>query len=223
MNIQKHKILFIICVISILIGLIVGFTYFILPYLNYENRTFTLTQRLLTEPRIILFYLSQLFYPLASRLSLEHDIIISTSITNTWATIPAILSCLLLIGLGLVTMKKTPFFSFAILFFFLNHMIESTVLPLELIFEHRNYLPSLFLFLPISALVITSIENCRSHSRYARPILIVGTITLLIFFGVNTYSRNQVWSSELLLMKDAYHKAPNNSRAAPTLQKNILK
>ena len=116
-------------------------------FLNgYPNRTFTPLQRLLTETRILVHYLSQIFYPAPTRLSLYHDVIVSRSLLQPWTTLPSLLVTLLFIGLALKWMASRPLLSFAILFFFVNHLIESTVIGLELVFEHRNYLP-LFLYL----------------------------------------------------------------------------
>ena len=67
---------------------------------GYDNRPFTLSERLLTEPRILIFYLGQIFYPLADRLSIEHDIEISTSLFQPWTTVPSILLILVLVGFG---------------------------------------------------------------------------------------------------------------------------
>ncbi|QTA81906.1 Uncharacterized protein dnl_42630 [Desulfonema limicola] len=113
---------------------------------SYEHRTFTLFQRIMTQPRILLLYLSQIFYPVPGRLSIEHDIAVSTSLFQPWTTIPAILTIIFLIGAAVILIKERPVVSFAIFFFFLNHVIESSVIALELVFEHRNYLPSMFLF-----------------------------------------------------------------------------
>ena len=113
---------------------------------GYRNRPFTLTERILTEPRIVLFYLSQIFFPLPNRLSVEHDVILSTSFFQPWSTLPAILLTFLLIGLGFSQIRKRPLIALAVLFFFLNHIIESSIIPLELVFEHRNYLPSMMVF-----------------------------------------------------------------------------
>ncbi|KKK87238.1 hypothetical protein LCGC14_2755230, partial [marine sediment metagenome] len=118
---------------------------------GYNHRPFSLTERLLTEPRIVFFYLSLIFYPMPNRLSIEHDITLSTSLFQPLTTLPAILLTLVIIGIGFSQIRKRPLIALAILFFYLNHIIESTVIPLELIFEHRNYLPSLFLFLPVAA------------------------------------------------------------------------
>ena len=68
----------------------------------------------------------------------------------------------------------------ALLFFFLNHIIESTVLPLELIFEHRNYLPAMFLFLPIAAGLQGLYDNCAFKKR---PVMAGALAGLLAAFA----------------------------------------
>ncbi|MCW5199378.1 hypothetical protein VU05_01400, partial [Desulfobulbus sp. F1] len=41
---------------------------------NYANRSFTFSERILTQPRIVLMYLFQIIFPIADNLSIEHDI-----------------------------------------------------------------------------------------------------------------------------------------------------
>jgi tetratricopeptide (TPR) repeat protein len=200
--------------------LFLGVLYLLTPYINYDGRTFSLTERILTQPRVLIFYLSQLFFPLASRLSLEHDVILSSSLFAPWTTLPSILVCLALIFFGFLLRRKAPLLSLAILFFFVNHGVESSIIPLELIFEHRNYLPSFFIFLPIAAWCIHSIDYPVTPLQ--RPIFLLFTIGLLIFFGINTFMRNQAWSSTLVLMQDAHTKAPNSHRAATNLAKEYF-
>ncbi|MGR0480910.1 MAG: tetratricopeptide repeat protein [Candidatus Electronema sp. V4] len=191
----------------------------LIPGLNYEHRTFTLAQRILTSPRILVFYLSQIFFPISSRLSLEHDFVLSTSLCFPLTTIPSILFCILLITLGF-TCRENQLFSFALLFYFLNHSVESTILHLELFFEHRNYLPSLFLFLPI-AYGCVSLFNSKKNI-YVRSVLIISGIVIFVFLGVNTHDRNQTWSSAITLWQDAHRKAPNSNRAAINLAREYI-
>ena len=89
---------------------------------GYERRTFNLTERLLTEPRIIIFYITQLLYPMPNRLSVNHDLTISHSLISPPSTLLAILfiSCLI-IGAFIIS-RKWPLMTFSILFFFLNHI-----------------------------------------------------------------------------------------------------
>ncbi len=179
---------------------------------GFQSRPFSLYERLLTEPRIVLFYLSLIFYPLPHRLSIEHDIIVSTSLFEPWVTLPAILFHLLLIGIGLSQIKKRPLLALAILFFYLNHVIESTIIPLELIFEHRNYLPSLFLFLPVAAGFKKLMDSYAKKNRSFRSVLACLSVLIIIGIGAGTYIRNMAWATEKALWEDAMHKAPNSHR-----------
>ncbi|MCD4663631.1 MAG: tetratricopeptide repeat protein [Bacteroidales bacterium] len=184
---------------------------------GYDYRPFSFAQRLMTEPMIVIYYLSQIFYPVPNRLSIEHDVLLSTSLFKPWTTLPAILTILLLIGTGLFLVKKRPIIGFAILFFFLNHVIESTIIPLELIFEHRNYLPSLFLFIPVSVGIKWLIDYYR-EKKFSMYIIIVSFVTLLLIgLGIGTYTRNMAWATEKSLWEDAMHKAPRSARPLTNL------
>jgi tetratricopeptide (TPR) repeat protein len=179
---------------------------------GYSGRPFTLSERLLTEPRVVLFYLSLIFYPLPERLSIEHDITVSTTLFDPWTTLPAIFFHLVLIGTGLFQIKKRPLLAFAILFFYLNHVIESTIMPLELIFEHRNYLPSLFLFLPVAAGFNKLLNHYEKKNQTFRFVLICSLILIIAGIGSGTYIRNMAWATEKTLWEDAMQKAPNSHR-----------
>jgi tetratricopeptide (TPR) repeat protein len=179
---------------------------------GFESRPFSLYERLLTESRIVLFYLSLLFYPLPSRLSIEHDIALSTSLFDPWTTLPAILIHLALIGIALSRVKKQPLLAMAILFFYINHAIESTIIPLELIFEHRNYLPSLFLFLPVAAGFKKLLDHYKERNKVFRYVLVCSSILIILGIGAGTYIRNMAWATEKTLWEDAMRKAPNSHR-----------
>jgi tetratricopeptide (TPR) repeat protein len=178
---------------------------------GYAGRDFTLAQRLLTEPRVILFYLSLLFYPIGSRLTFLYDIDISRSVFQPWTTLPAILIILIIIVFSFYTARKRPLVSFCIIFFFINHIIEGSFIPLELIYEHRNYIPSMLLFVPVAEFVIFAIH----YFSYKKMIQFVVTFSvIIIIFGLGdiTYRRNAIVSSEFLLWLDNTEKSPALSR-----------
>jgi tetratricopeptide (TPR) repeat protein len=179
---------------------------------GYENRFFTPMQRLMTEPRVLIFYVSQIFYPVPTRLSMEHDILISTSLLKPWTTLPSIGLVLSLIAFSLWKIRKMPIISFAILFYFLNHSIESTILDLELIFEHRNYLPSLFIFLPVSIGIRHVFDYYHVKKPFMFYTLVSFLILLLVGLGSGTYIRNMAWATERSLWGDAMEKAPGMMR-----------
>jgi len=175
-----------------------------------EERSFSLLERLITEPRIIIFYLSQIFYPIPSRLSLEHDIEISTTLFSPWTTAISIILILILVLFSLFKYRRWPLISFSVLFFFLTHTVESTIVPLELVYEHRNYLPSLFLFVPIS-IGFLKVTKFYENKKINYVIISFG-ILLIIGFGTGTIIRNMVWATESSLWNDAAEKAPDSAR-----------
>jgi len=52
-----------------------------------------------------------------------------------------------LVIFAFVTRKKYPLIFFGVLWFFIGHILESSFIPLDLYFEHRNYLPMVGLLL----------------------------------------------------------------------------
>jgi tetratricopeptide (TPR) repeat protein len=179
---------------------------------GYGVRSFCLSERFLTQFRVIVFYISQIFYPHPDRLSIDHDFPLSTSLMAPWTTLPAVMAVAALVLIGFSQIKKRPLLGFAILFFFLNHLIESTVLPLEIIFEHRNYLPSAFLFVPFAWGAITLLRGLRQKSHLVFSALVSCLVLLIISLGIGTYMRNMAWASQWTLWADAARKAPGNAR-----------
>jgi len=189
--------------------------------LNYgDARSFSPLERLMTQPRVILLYLSQIFYPVPTRLSIEHDVAVSTSLLHPWTTLPSLLLIAAMNVYAVIRVRKQPLLSFGILFFFANHLIESTVVGLELVFEHRNYLPSMFLFFPLAAGLKWLLNYYRRSSRAMAAVVAAFTTLLVVGFGTGTYIRNQAWASPRSLWEDAARKAPLSSRPLHNLAWN---
>ncbi len=178
---------------------------------GYEVREYTLIERLLTEPRVILFYISLLFYPMPDRLNLLHDFSISHSLINPPTTILAILFIFFVLGIAILKSRRWPLLSYCMFFFFLNHLIESSIFPLELIYEHRNYIPSMLLFLPVAILIVRLIKFF-SYKK-AMQVIFAGFITLiLVGQGHSTFMRNFVWKTNESLWLDTIDKSPHLPR-----------
>jgi protein O-mannosyl-transferase len=210
-NIKKYsKILFFPVVLILIIGLI--YTGGLSNALGgYEIRDFSMIQRLLTEPRVILFYLSLLFYPIISRLTLLYDIDISRSLFQPWTTIPSILLILFIISFAFYIARKRSLISFCIIFYFLNHLIEGSIFNLELIYEHRNYLPSMLVFIPLAEFIIYIIDYF-SYKKNIQLIVALGIVIILVAEGDITYGRNKIISDDFLLWFDNIDKSPGLSR-----------
>jgi len=108
---------------------------------RYEFRHFSFLERILTESRVLLAYVREIFIPNGASLGLFHDdIAVSTSLTQPLSTVLSILSLLALGWSACVFRKSQPMLFFGIAWFFAMHLLESSYLPLELYFEHRNYM-----------------------------------------------------------------------------------
>ena len=171
---------------------------------DYSFRHFTLAQRLLTQPRVVLHYISLLFYPAPSRLNLDYDFTLSYSLLSPPTTLLAILVIIGLLGLAIYTARKNRLYSFCILWFLGNLVIESSTIPLEIIFEHRTYLPSMLAVLLIVIIFDRTVKNKRTF--------IVSLVVVSMFFSYWTYERNKVWADELTLYQDCLKKSPEKWR-----------
>jgi Flp pilus assembly protein TadD len=182
---------------------------------DYNSRDFTLVQRVLTQFRVVILYISLLLWPQPLRLSLDHDFALSYSLTNPITTLLSMTIIIVLILLAILLAKRDPLISFCILWFFGNLVIESSIIALELVFEHRNYLPSMLAILLLVALVF----------RYLRPAWL-GVVALCVMgtlFTVWTFERNKDWSDELSLYRDCVEKAPGKARPYNNLGAVLLR
>jgi len=178
---------------------------------DYAIRPFTMWERLLTETRVVVFYISLLLYPVSSRLMLNHDFIISKSLFDPWTTMAAILFIIGCLGLTVAFARKKPLISFCIIFFFLNHVIEGSIIPLELVFEHTNYVPSMLLFVPLSIFAIHVLDYFSYRKVF--QITIALSISFLLFAqGHTVHMYNFLFKQPYLLWTDNIAKAPNLSR-----------
>jgi tetratricopeptide (TPR) repeat protein len=102
--------------------------------------------------------------------------------------------------------KRNRLLSFALFWFLANLAIESSFIPLEIIFEHRMYLPSAFLVLTL----VTGLYRLLSfrHVKVARAGLLFIVVSLMVF----TWQRNETWSSRENVWADVAQKAPNLTR-----------
>ncbi|MDY6851797.1 MAG: hypothetical protein SV487_06965, partial [Thermodesulfobacteriota bacterium] len=148
---------------------------------GFELRPFTMTERLITESRVIWLYLSLIVLPLPSRLNVDYDFAFSKSVFDPPTTFLSIILIAGILIFALVRAKKQPFLSFSILWFFGHLVIESSILPLDLVHEHRLYLASLG---PITIITAFVILKTKTRNMYAAPVILA---IIVIVFGVWTH------------------------------------
>jgi tetratricopeptide (TPR) repeat protein len=172
---------------------------------NCSGRDFSTMERVFTQFRVIIHYITLLFYPNPNRLALDYDFPISTSLLSPLSTLYSLFAIVSLLILSILLARRERLVSFCILWFFGNLIIESSVICLEMVFEHRTYLPSMFLILLFVAMLY---RVGKRNTAFISLLLVLASILL----GYWTFERNKVWQTSLSLWSDSASKYPNKAR-----------
>ena len=160
---------------------------------GYAIRGFTMGERLLTECRVLFSYLRWIALPDLRQLGLYHDdIVVSRGLMQPATTLPAVVGILSLLAGALALRRRLPLLCFGILWFFGAHVMESSVLPLELVFEHRNYVPLYGLLLG----VVGALAAIDMPAETRKLLIAVAALVCLLFAGL-TALRASEWRSPL--------------------------
>lgn len=174
---------------------------------SFNHRPFSMLERVLTEPRILCFYLSLILIPRINSFGLFHDdIALSTSLLSPWTTPFAIIFLASLIFSAFYYRKTKPLYSLGIGWFFIGHLLESSFFALEITHEHRNNLPSIGIILAIAASIP------YNHLIQTKKIIASFCFVSLILAG-STYLRASHWSSYQRL---AYYEAAHHPESPAT-------
>lgn len=177
---------------------------------GYSSRTFTITQRLMTEARVLILDIKWTLIPSVRDLGLYHDDVVkSIGLLAPITTLLSLLAMCALFGGAWLLRKRAPLVTLGILWFFAGHALESTILPLELIHEHRNYLPDYGILLSLISLLLLPRQSAHKVIRTAS---LIGFI-FASFLATVTWTRASQWSNKL---SQTYYEAqhhPNSSRA----------
>ena len=169
---------------------------------------------LFTEFRVIVTYLRLLVLPINQNLYYDYQVF------HSFLEPPVFLSFLFLLsifGLGVylfyrsrITDSGARLVAFGIFWFFITLSVESSIIPLHAIYEHRVYLPSAGAFSAFAVGAFLLIE--RFKTRKIKHIAISSTVLLLILLSYATYARNYIWQSEATLWEDVLQKSPRTAR-----------
>lgn len=213
-------------VVLLLIPGVLGLAWLLPGALNgsaYAARPFTLSERLFTEGRVLVGYLRWIVLPSPDALSLYHDdIALSTSWLSPWTTAASWVFLAALLGAALWLRRRLPLFALGVLWWFAGQSLLSTFVPLELVYEHRNYLPDWGVFLALFALLFTWSPPDAERRATLRLLTVGGVSALIALYGVFTAIRAQVWGNPYRL---AYFQAtthPQSPRASYDLGRMML-
>ncbi|MDR3387000.1 MAG: hypothetical protein P4L92_08095 [Rudaea sp.] len=206
---------FALLIVPLIAGLVWMSTWMFRNVGNY--RSFSIGERLLTEPRVLVDYIHWTLLPNLGALTFYHDdLVVSHGLIDPPTTLLAIVSLLALLGFAFWQRKTRPLFCLGILWFFAGHSMTATVIPLELVFEHRNYFPSMGLLLAAASLLALE-PGMRLPA--AKSLAAAG---LVAFFAFITFLRAEEWSNPLRLAYSEALKRPDSSRAQYELARTLI-
>jgi len=171
-------------------------------YLDYSNRDYGMGERLLTETRILWLYIRWTLMPLPSELGLYHDDFpFSRGLLEPPTTLISVIGLAGLAVSCFLLRRRKPLVALGIAWFLGGQLMESTIFPLELIYEHRCYLPDLGLLFALMSLLYP-LKNTAVW-RYPRYALL---LVALAGCGVATWVRAYNWRDNLsFAQSEAWH------------------
>ena len=176
-------------------------SYFFANHAYDWSRDFTLAERLLSQGRAVGYYLWRYLVPGVGYIGVYADgFEKSVGLLQPVSTLAWIVIHTLIVMLAVVCARRLPLLSLGILFFYVAHSMESGAIPLELFFEHRNYLPSMLLLLGIL------------HIPRQRLAIMVMVPVVLACAGLQ-YIQAQFWGDEQHLAKIMMVENPKSERA----------
>ncbi len=181
-----------------------------------RNRGWHPYERCITQFRVIVLYITLLIWPNPVRLNVDYDFPLSTGLFSPPSTFISLILLAVLVAFAVARARRNPLLSFAILWFFLNLAIESSFLPLDLVYEHRLYLPSMGPVMLFAGWILSI-----KHQRLKRAAM-AATAVFMVVLAYWTHERNVVWKNPVSLWEDNAAKSPNRARVHGNLGKAYL-
>ncbi|MBY0588961.1 tetratricopeptide repeat protein [bacterium] len=173
---------------------------------KYSVREFTLEERLLTQPRVLATYARLFVLPIPSQYNLLHDVRPSRSVFDPPTTFLAIVALIGYTGIAFAMSVRNRLLAFCMLWPLVTLVVESSILPLELIYEHRMYLPMFGLTLA------TAYVTGRLLLRQPLASWAIVLATVVLVLTSSTVIRNTVWKDHFTLWSDVIKKSPDLAR-----------
>lgn len=200
----------------------------------FSTRDFTLGQRLLSEARIVVDYIGWSLLPTPDALSFYHDDFqASTGLLSPWTTLSSLLAIAALLVAVVKARHRYPLVSLGLGLYFGCHLLTGTILPLELIYEHRNYFASFGLLLVVVPLLAAPrktdapLPAASARPRVHRPMAMslprqVALGGLLVYWMAATALTAYAWGNPLRLAQDLAARAPQSPRAQYELGRTYI-
>jgi protein O-mannosyl-transferase len=184
----------------------------------WAGRDFTLGERLLTQARVVIDYLSWTLFPSLRELSLYHDDYqVSRGLLRPATTLPAMLAIGALLAFVASLRRRRPLASLGLLWFLGAQLLTATILPLELVYEHRNYFASLGI-----CLLLADVLLLAPRTAPLQRIGVLVAVVALFAFTLTTHLRAREWSHPYRFAASEAAKHPQSPRATYALGRVLV-
>lgn len=184
---------------------------------QYALRDFSAWERILTQLRILPLYVSWMLIPSPDSLVFYYDQVQpSRGLFEPWTTAAGAITVAIALAFVVRARRSAPLAAFGVMLFFCAHLITSNVIPLELVFEHRNYLALLGVLLALCDAV--SRLPAQDGPRTVR----VAVAAALIGLAALTMIRSATWGNPFLLATDMAQRNPLSARASNDLGEQYM-
>ncbi|GAB4257121.1 MAG: hypothetical protein Kow0092_03730 [Deferrisomatales bacterium] len=173
----------------------------------YDTLGFSFSQHLWSSLATQIRYALILLVPDHRLLTIDGEVEIVSSLARSTSALGGASAIALSIVLALRLRKRYPLVTFGIGWYLATQSVEVALLPQDLYFEHRLYVPSVFLFLGVASLALRCLQ-----ARRLRWVAVAFPILFLAAEAYSTSQRNHTWSHPVLLWADAAAKAPTKAR-----------
>ena len=174
-------------------------------YAIYENAPENLRLRyLFTQFKVFWIYIRRLFIPTGQMLDYAYPL--SAGPTDVTAII-GLIALLSLTALAWVYRHRVAGLTFGLFWILAALSLESSIFPLDSIFEHRMYLP----MFGVAAMISWAADQPFAFRRGKTTLAV--SVSVLALLAALTMTRNFYWSSPLLFWDDNLHKVPHSRRA----------
>ena len=173
---------------------------------------------LATQCRVIVTYLRLVLAPVRQRL--DYDYPVYNSFLYPSVLLCALLLVALLAGAVFCLHRSrgggSPvlrLIAFGIFWFFITLSIESSIIPIvDVIFEHRMYLPMAGLMMAVAAALSLAGGESAALAGWPEKRYLAALAGVVVLFSGLTMARNELWRSEVGLWEDNTWKSPNKAR-----------
>lgn len=183
---------------------------------SWAARDFTLETRLLSEARIVCDYIKWVLLPTPGSLSFYHDEFdVSQNLLSPWTTLWSVIFLGTLTGLAYAVRRRRPLIALGVGLYLGSHLLTGTLLPLELVYEHRNYFGSLGLLF----VIVPMLARAGTPFAFGRQALLGA---LLIYWTTLTAYTAVTWGEPLRLAKELADRAHDSPRAQYELGRTYI-